>query len=486
MMREVFEESGASHAAMDRSYTNSEQTSSAQPPTKLGYVDTPPTQGTKEFDDAVMRELELLHEKRQKEIEQEWIIEEALTREQEREQHFAHELGMNYQKLTLTEDQRAVQPSSLGTLAATPLTEPKYLWEPFLFTKGVGAIVGPPDSGKSTFARDLAITLAMGSPTFLSRSLTPNSHRVLYVMTEECLEDIGPAIMLQLDARCAGDERKRARAHKNLHFVERHQYDSTAHMLIMIDKYLAKHPTDLLIIDSFGDVFLGRDGNSNAEVRNTMKVFYKLSMDHNCAVILLSHLNKSSHHLTPDQSHVLGAGSFVQKGRFVFDIRPHSETGHVMFTITKGNLIAPELKKVGMKLKFDPTTRTFEDTGCRLMRDELGSPVPRKQGIDWKVIFEENQKLPTKEIIKKARKEYGFSERWIKQCMYEELEQIEKGVYRLSGVNECTNLEDCTSSLPINSECEDDLFDFYRDIPFPTDDDYEFANDIEEGDITIH
>ncbi len=48
-------------------------------------------------------------------------------------------------------------------------------------------------------------------------------------------------------------------------------------ILIQLDKALTDDPADLVVVDSFGDIFTGSDSNNNMVMRNTVKLFDKIA-----------------------------------------------------------------------------------------------------------------------------------------------------------------------------------------------------------------
>src|ERR1041385_130306 len=178
----------------------------------------------------------------------------------------------------------------LGTLLAMPTKPEHHLWNPFLPKQGLAALAGPPDSGKSMLARHLALAVALGQQEFLGYPLAPEHRKVLYVSTEDSLPQV-----------------KVAFEHQLLHYAPNATEDlynlsilpadtlSPQEMLGKLEEIMASEKFDLVIVDSFGDAFTGKDGNNNAEVRTALRPYNKLASEHECLVLFVSHINKAGY-----------------------------------------------------------------------------------------------------------------------------------------------------------------------------------------------
>ena len=62
-----------------------------------------------------------------------------------------------------------------------------------------------------------------------------------------------------------------------------------------IDTTLTKAPVDLVVVDSFGDIFKGNDTNNNMGMRNTVKIFDRIAKKHNCLILFVHHINKGAY-----------------------------------------------------------------------------------------------------------------------------------------------------------------------------------------------
>jgi hypothetical protein len=135
---------------------------------------------------------------------------------------------------------------------------------------------------------------------------------------------------------------------------------------------LTLEPADLVVIDSFGDIFQGSDSNNNMAMRNTVKTFDKIGKEFNCLILFVHHINKAAYRVAPGQEHIQGGAGLVQKVRLAIVL---SEGGGNTryFTVVKGNYCPKEYKENSLELHFSEETFLFTNTGNLIPTDQLGS-----------------------------------------------------------------------------------------------------------------
>ena len=74
-------------------------------------------------------------------------------------------------------------------------------------------------------------------------------------------------------------------ANENLIFIFGDSLDPTE-ILEKLDSTLHKFPSDIVLIDSFGDIFRGGDSNNNMAMRNTVNGFDRIAKMHKCLIVL--------------------------------------------------------------------------------------------------------------------------------------------------------------------------------------------------------
>lgn len=252
----------------------------------------------------------------------------------------------------------AVELMAMGNL------EPKYLMSPILPQKGTAVLAGKPDTGKSQFARQLCIQVASGLNKFIGFGINPIHNRAIYVATEDNLEATRYLMSKQINA--LNQEPK-----DNLRFIFADTMEQEE-ILKELDLQLKEAPADLVVVDSFGDIFKGGDTNNNMAMRNTVKIFDKIAKSHNCLILFVHHINKGAYRQAPGQEHIQGGAGLMQKVRLGIQLS-EGENNTRYFTVVKGNYCPKEYKQNSIILEFSEETFLFTNTGRMIPTAELGT-----------------------------------------------------------------------------------------------------------------
>jgi archaellum biogenesis ATPase FlaH len=252
--------------------------------------------------------------------------------------------------------------------------ETRYLMEPIFPQKGSAVIAGKPDTGKSQFARQLCIQVALGINKFIDFDINPIHNKSIYIATEDNLE----ATRFLLSKQLLGFEQK---AKENLRFMFADTMEQED-ILINLDNALKEEPADLVVVDSFGDIFKGGDTNNNMAMRNTVKAFDKIAKYHNCLILFVHHINKGAYRVAPGQEHIQGGAGLVQKVRLAIQLS-EGEGNTRYFTVVKGNYCPKEYKQNSLELNFSEDTFLFSNTGRMIPTAELGTQ-PETKGKEEK------------------------------------------------------------------------------------------------------
>lgn len=249
-------------------------------------------------------------------------------------------------------------------LLARGEVEQKYLMEPIFPQKGSAVLAGKPDTGKSQFARQLCIQVALGEKTFIDFELNPIHNRSIYVATE----DNEDSTRFLINKQFGGLEKQ---AVENLRFIFADTMNQEE-IIKNLNEQLTLEPVDLVVIDSFGDIFQGNDSNNNMAMRNTVKTFDKIGKEHNCLVIFVHHINKAAYRVAPGQEHIQGGAGLVQKVRLAI-VLSEGEGNIRYFTVVKGNYCPKKYKENSLELNFSEETFLFSNTGRLIPTSELGT-----------------------------------------------------------------------------------------------------------------
>lgn len=210
---------------------------------------------------------------------------------------------------------------------------------------GLAALAGSSDTGKSSFLRDLALTIAEGKDEFLGHQMNLTHGRALYVSTEDDETSVAYLLYKQLG-------NTESNAYDNLRYL----FD-TNHLLQKIDNALTAQPVDIVIIDAYTDVFVG-DINSSNQVRVFLGKFLEIAQKHNCCFMFLHHFGKKHNDAIGSKHGLLGSQGFEAKMRVVLTLHNEkSKKGIRTLKIAKGNYLSDEQKSQNLELRFEKNMR---------------------------------------------------------------------------------------------------------------------------------
>ncbi len=305
------------------------------------------------------------------------------------------------------------------------------LFDPFLPRTGVAAVVGMPDSGKSMLCRQLALSLVHGKRDFLGFPLKPKHRRAIFVTTEDTIEATRACFIRQSDAM---NSEGKPMQEKDLVIILGDDM-TTDEILDRLELMLSRLPFDLVIIDAFGDIFKGGEGNSNIANRNSLRPFSILAKKHGTCVLFVHHTNKGARHAVPDHIHVQGGSGFVQKVRSVLELRSKKDNGGIKYLVcTKGNGVSHKTKSQAVELLFDEKTFIYKYSGMKIPVEDLRTDkneVSVKIKIDAKEIFAPHEMtLKRNEIISRAIEKYDVSRSTVERWISDTLEVLAYGTYK--------------------------------------------------------
>lgn len=268
-------------------------------------------------------------------------------------------LLMNNNKLTKLllsnkDNQLDYELYSATDLLGNDIDEIPFLIENLFPKISIVAFAGSSDVGKSTFLRQLALTVSTGQSDFLGFKTNIIHKRVLYISTEDDHLSTSAIIKKQKGNNPLLNKLK-LEDFKGLNFL----FDSD-NLLKIIKNRLEENSLDLIIIDAFTDIF-GEELNSSNKVRTFLNEYYNLIKKHNCLLIFLHHTNKKAETLAPSKNNLLGSQGFEAKMRLVIELRSdklNNEIKHLC--IVKGNYLKDEYKTKSVALKFKDFVFTRE------------------------------------------------------------------------------------------------------------------------------
>lgn len=314
---------------------------------------------------------------------------------------------------------------TLGELMDSDLAWEKGLLSPILPSVGIAAIVGRPDSGKSMLARELCLSIAIGRTSFLRMPLHAKRGRAAYYVTEDSKHStkeilskqlLGLSSNLKEEGLPSSEIIRRGRENLTLIFADAYTPAEILESIVTLHK---RKPLDLIVIDSFGDVFSGRDMNSNSQIREALKPFAAFAHKEEVLILFVSHINKSAYNQSPDQAHVQGAAAIAQKARTILDLRTDGEDPLRKFlAVTKGNQVSAEVKRQATEIEFDEVLCLYEANGNQVGLQEIGKSQHK---IDWDLVFEDRKSMRIDDLWPRIAEVTGLKERRARALIYNQL-----------------------------------------------------------------
>jgi RecA-family ATPase len=241
------------------------------------------------------------------------------------------------------------------------IKEVPFLWENLIPQTGLCCLTGSSDCNKSTLLRQLAIEIALKSDEILGFKVNAKYNNIIYISTEDDANSIAASLRKQYT------EELPMEALRNIRFMF-----NTENHLVKLNKMLTEQKSDLVIIDTWTDLFMG-DINQSNKVRASFEDYKKLSVKHGCAFAFVHHQGKSSEGNAPSKNNLLGSQGIEAKMRTVIELRRDKDvSGRRLMTITKGNYTSDKIKGKSFVLDLDEDVMLFERNHEVKSATELG------------------------------------------------------------------------------------------------------------------
>lgn len=234
------------------------------------------------------------------------------------------------------------------------------LVEPLFPKVGLACLAGSSDTGKSAFLRQMTMAVSAGLPSFLGMKLNAVHRSAYYVSTED--DETATAYLLN---------RQNASLNLvpsdlgNLRFLF-----NCENVVEELDRRLAVHPADLIVIDCFSDLYTGNMNEGN-QVRLFLNLYSRLANKYQCLIIFLHHCGKRTENFMPSKHNLLGSQAFEAKMRLVLELRSDvADKTAKHLCCVKGNYLSAVYKTESIKLLFSEFL-TFRETGERVPFESL-------------------------------------------------------------------------------------------------------------------
>lgn len=294
----------------------------------------------------------------------------------------------------------------------SPIIKQTCFWEPYFPQQGVISLTGASDVGKTSFLRQLAIADVLGDNNFLGSPLNVRYGRSIYLATEDSRASMQFALQNSIDTAK----------------VKPSQLQELCYLINPLNPYLAIEQqlkagkADLVIIDSFADIFKG-NLNDNISVRDFLNKYQRLSEKHDTLFVFLHHTSKRSENGNASKNNVNGSQGFEAKMRLVMEMKKPDNSNRRDLYFTKGNYLPESLKNQAMQLNFDnkqqfklignsaisnSSSRTFSKEEKEMIM-KISEPL-RKQEVSFDNIRIELEKINLPKVPSKGKLVEWFSD----------------------------------------------------------------------------
>lgn len=267
------------------------------------------------------------------------------------------------------------------------IEEVPFLVEGIIPQNGLSCLTGSSDCNKSTFLRQLSLTIATGDENFLGLKLKPRFRRVIYISTEDDHWAMSALIRKQHSKDVSQETLDR------ILFLF-----STESHIKSLDEYLKETKVDLVVLDTWTDLFSG-DLNQSNKVRNSFEAYNELSRKYECAFVFVHHQGKRTEENAPSKNNLLGSQGIEAKMRSVIELRRDAGNRRLL-TITKGNYSKDSIKGKSLVLELEEKTMLLK------RKDETVISVANYGFEGLKIKFDKQAIL--KKMMLEKSKEHSF------------------------------------------------------------------------------
>jgi len=217
------------------------------------------------------------------------------------------------------------------------------LLDPIFPKVGLIALAGGSDTGKSSFLRQFAIHVSSRMENFLGFDLETKHNSAIVFSTEDDRMAISFLLNKQNTRLKFPHE-----AFTNLRYV----FESV-NPIEELDRQLTIKPADVVIIDTFTDIYSG-EMNATNKVRSFLNEYNNLAQKHETLFIFLHHTGKGKDQQQPSKNNLLGSQGFEAKMRLVMELRKDSiNPSRRHLCVVKGNYLPEKFKNESFVLDFD-------------------------------------------------------------------------------------------------------------------------------------
>lgn len=307
----------------------------------------------------------------------------------------------------------------------------------------VGMLVAETETGKTTIALNLSLTLAA------NRTFTPivaeksGGRKVMYVDGESTRAEFKEDVK-HMTSHWSSAER--ALLDENLFVLCDEEVDeelldlARPYHSITVSEAARQFKPDLIIVDTLAALFSLEDENSNAEVKKkVMQPLKQIAKEANAALLLLHHIGKPKMEEGHSTSHAYrgrGASNFGCLSRSVVTLSAPNRTDRerVVLSVPKGKGYRPP----DVTLRLDPQTRWFAVEG----KAAVAEPTSLAEIVRFIT-----QEVRTKDVVK------AFEGKYSKRTVEDKLKAASKRELISKSRRGWYAPKDSASSAEPNSDC---------------------------------
>lgn len=242
------------------------------------------------------------------------------------------------------------------------IEEVPWLVHPLLIKTGLVSWAGASDVGKSSLARQAALSICLRESEFLGFPINALHHSCLYVSSEDDAIAMSYLIRKQISDKSLPGEYL-----NDLRFIF-----ETENILNKIIKSLEVRAVDLIVIDVYTDLY-GKSLNESNQVRSFLQPFKELSDRYGTCILFLHHTGKRTGQSLPSKHNLLGSQGFESKMRLVVELRNGASNNQIRhLCIVKGNYLSAEYKDRSYVLEINGNL-TFSNTNERCSYEEIST-----------------------------------------------------------------------------------------------------------------
>lgn len=309
-----------------------------------------------------------------------------------------------------------------GDLKKMVCSDRNYLISTIIPANNIIGIIGGSDSGKSLLCFQFSMAYIL-EKEFLGYKVN-GGRKVLYFSFEDGKSSLLNRYNYLISELPLNEFEK---IDENLFFEL-----SSEDCISKIKKHLKAFPeTGLIIIDPFSELMAGEDINSLGSVRMHMKNLYEISLNYDITILLIHHISKHSEGSgKANKLNSLGSSGYEAKTRVLIELTSISDL-QSQLAIVKGNDISREFKYPNRMLliNLQPHSLWFIRSDSQIKINHIQAA---KVGIDWRNIFENEEKLSSGEINRRIQKQYGKEHSTAEKIISNQLKQYRtevKGIY---------------------------------------------------------